>query len=481
MRKSFFLVLLGLIIAMPAFAVDGVLSSPIANYERDRKAIYGNYVVLEGSNGIALYDIEKGTTSIIGYGSYPGIFGETVIWADSTLGNNIVKYDISTGSKTQVSTEGNATSGHRPWIQGNKIVWSGLNDYIQVHNIVTGQTIALTVMGTYATVYGNKLAYLDAPDIRLYDLETGTDVFVGTQYGMNYSPMIDANYVAWEGQGQIETYAIKSYNISTGQVSTFDDCGSPYTPKLSNGKVYVDSNCGGPEYWRVRQLDLKTGVISPLAVTSGKQIYCPAVYEDKIVVSHYESGVDNGSTRIFDLTSPGEEIYSLNVTANSVTVINPYNQSIVPSSLTVSGPSDARLSPEEKRLYILNSDKSITIAETYAAPDFKTIIKAPVSLSGSQSITAITGDDEGNAYITIKKTGSATQVWKVDSAGGISVLQLQPPIAGSNPTGIKISKEGTQYKLFVSDGTTGNMTTINLLNLTTSTIAAGTGSKIVKP
>ncbi len=493
MRKSIFMVLFGLILAVQAFALDGVLSSPFGGDNQDT-AIYGDYAVwispTYDNNNLYLYDYVKKTTPVvIGRGSNPSIYGNIIVWTDATLNNNVVMYDISTGNKVQLTTENSYTNAHRPWIQGTKIVWSRSTDgAIQVYDLFTGQTTTLPVTGYDVVVYGDYLAYTSTGsynyDVYLYNLKTGTGA--GTLIGSGNSRpnppvLIDSKYVYYFGTGT-SMDVLHTYEIATQQPKNYDICAVPYHPRAYEGKVYLDANCTG---WKTQQFDTQTGVFSIVNTPAGTYQMLPAVYKNEILV---EAGGGTGGwyTAIFEITSPSEEVYSLNATANSVTVINPYKQSVVPSSLNfpnVSGPLDARLSPEETKLYILNGDKSVTVAETY---DFTTLKKASVTLSGTQSITGITGDDEGNAYITIKKNGTATQVWKVDCTGpnptgAVSTLVLNPAIAGTNPTGIKISKEGTQYKLFVSDGTTGNVTTINLSDLTTTTIAAGTGSKIVKP
>lgn len=484
MRKLIALsIFLCMITVVPVFAIDGILSSPISTDVGYQKAIYGNHVVWQSNNGsILLYDINKKTTFTIGEGSHPNIYGEIVIWADSTLNNNVVKYDIATGTKAQVSIECNATGVNRPWIQGNKIVWSRSTDsVIQVHDILTGQTLSLPVPGVNVVVHGSRLAYsMSATDdtIHMFDLNTGIETLVASRYGYGSAPLIDADYIYWyqhdEGFVGYYWYAdrIKRYEFTTGNTETILDQvpGYPlYTLALYNEKIYFPLSVLG---WHegIYQLDVKTKNLSALNTPAGMAVWAPAVYGNKVVVSN-TTGSD---TRVFEITSPTEEIYSLNTGSTSVTVINPYDQHIVATIPTGTGPLDAGLSPDGTTIYVLNStDKTITIGQTY---DFLLVNTVAISPTTTQTATAVAGDNDGNVYVALKSKTSGTGIVKKIPKSGVPIELT----VGVNPTSLKISPDGKT--LFASNTDSGNVSSIDLATFTISaTITTGAGPKLIKP
>lgn len=473
MRKSIFMVLLSLFLAVPAFAVDGVLSGIISSDDGGNKDIYGSYIVWKANDGtIKLYNLTNSQTSVIGQGDYPKIYKDTVIWTDSTRNNNVVKYDIKTGITSAISTDGNATY---PWIYGTKIVWSRYYDNsIQVYDIFSGQTTTLPVMGTYPVVYENMLTYKVASDVHLYDLVRLTDTIVGTQNGMFYAALIDDNYVYWEGYDSINGDTINRYSISDNIVLTpVPICTGPSAMTVSNGKVFFDGNCGGPQYFRVRQFDPKTGSISVLTAPLGTQPNAPAVYGNKVVLSYWPDGL-----RTFDITSPSEEIYSLNSSGNTVTVINPYKNAVVDTISTGTNPSDAGLSPDETKLYVLNSgSKTVTVAQTYGSNvDFQVIDTKNVNPTSNQLITAVAGDNDSNVYVALKpKSGTGAGIVRKISSAGATDLSV-----GVNPNSLKISPDNKT--LFVSNADSSKISSIALATFTLNPdIATGTGPRLVKP
>lgn len=494
MRKLILMVLLGLILAAPAFAVDGVMSSPIAdsNYSNSDKAIYRNYIVLADGGPVLLYDIDKGTSETIGQGYFPDIYGNTIVWHDSII-NKVVKYDIKTKITTPLSEECGYyyEAKWRARIHGTKIVWiRGSDGLIQVHDLLTGQTSSLPVSGFYLAIYDDKLAYVRDCNIYSYDPNNG-ETFIGTPRDCYWNyPMIDANYIYWVGQGVNRPTAIHRYNLATYLYDSFDICqSSPMSPMVSDGKVYIDgsssgTNCPNRSYI-IGQLDPKTGTTSIISSPIDTYQFYPAVYDGRIVLSYGDAAGED--VRLFDITAPSEEVYSLNASGNTVTVINPYDKRIVTTiqtSITANaGPSDAALSPGESYYYVFNSsEKSVAIIKTIDSTDYTVLSTVLLNPLASQSITGITGDDNGNAYVTVKRTGQPGEVWKVNQSGR-TLLQA---LTGNYPSGIKISKEKDSqgndlYKLFVSDSQSGNVTVVNLTDSSNSGITTNAGSKIVRP
>lgn len=485
------MILLCLVSVVPALALDGVLSQPIS-YDSgiNDTAIYGDYVVWShNQNQIFLYDIVKATTPvIIGNGNilptYPNIYGNIVIWTDATIDYNVVKYDVSTGNKVQLTTEASCVYGyplnnycynsyidqHRPWIQGTKIVWSRSTDnVIQVHDIFTGQTSTLPITGYDVVVYGDYLAYTRGGyynyDVYLYNLKTGTEALIGTGDSRPNPPvLIDSKYVYYFSTSTGET--LHTYEIATQQTSNYSICGAPNHPRAYEGKIYLDYSCTG---WKTQQFDTKTAVFSVINTPTGTWQYTPAIYENKLVVDAGGSGSDY--VAIFEITSPKEEVYSLNSSSNTVNVINPYKGTTISTITTGNGPSDAGLSPDWTKLYVLNStDKTVSIVQTY---DFAITTQALPINYGIYTPQAIAGDNEGNAYVALKKNGQNGVIKKLPAGNTIT-------LTGQNPNSIKISPDGKT--LFVSVADINSVTSIDVASFTPQTnIVTGGGTTLIKP
>lgn len=505
MRKlSFFTVLLVLILAIPAFAVDGTLLSPIVSGSYgntgifNNKAIYGNYVAWQDVNNVIyLYDVEKKTTTEIGQGFRPNIYGDVVIWADSSLNGNVVKYDISTGTKVQLGNEGNAIDSHRPSIQGNKIVWSRSTDsVIQIHDIFTGQTTSLPAIGENATVYGDKLAYTRGSALYMYSVKNSIETLVAPNTVI--APMIDGTYIYWSAAGT----DIKTYNISSGTVDTILMNTNFQSPNVFEGKVYFDINpagaiaCNGNYFCKVYQLDTRNKVLSVLYTHDAIEQWASAVYKNKVILSSFNGGTGIEDIRIFDITAPNEEIYSLDTAGNTVTVIHPYEEEqpiytayedarVVGTITTGAGPSAAGLSPDGTKLYVLNStDKTVTIAQTY---DFMSVNTIAVNPTSKQTATSVAGDDNSNVYVALKfNNGNAGIVKKIPATGTPIELTV-----GINPNSLKIAPDGKT--LFVSNGDSGYVIPIDVATFTIKSypisrgypnntfIITGAGTKLIKP
>lgn len=159
-----------------------------------------------------------------------------------------------------------------------------------------------------------------------------------------------------------------------------------------------------------------------------------------------------------------------------MTVINPYDGHIVQQSLAVGqGPSDAGLSPDGSKLYVLNStDKTITVAQTY---DFLPI-GTPIAIDSTttQIATAVAGDNDSNIYVALKaKNGRNGWVKKIPVLGAPVTLPV-----GINPTSIKVSPDNKT--IYVSNTDSGSVTSIDVAAFAVnSNITTGPGTKLIKP
>lgn len=480
--------------AVPVFAVDGYFSGPSLctdDSSSEVVKIYGNHVIVDCNGSYVLHDIEKNTSTQLPSAYYYKMSGNVIIYRDRNDGTKLNKYIISTGEITTIRGSAPPNVWYSPdaSIDGNRVVWVYEDDNtwvrgIQVHDIVTGQTTAIitdTLIFARVSIHGDRLIYTKGGALYMYDLIENRETPLGLSLGSDYYLFeIDSKYV----YVQESRYVIKAYEIATGIVDTLSDT-QMYAPTIHDGKIYFSNNSS--IYWnRVYQYDVKTKALSMLMTSSNTSQWSQQVYGDKAAFMSYVNDSLSYDIRIFVFTPPSKEVYSVNANSSSVTVINPYrtddpttteDDRIVATISTGAGPSDTALSPDETKLYILNStDKTVTIAQTY---DFVPVVN-PVNINptNKQTATAVAGDNDSNTYVALKNSSSsgAGVVKKITSAGVETTLTV-----GVNPNGLKISPDNK--KLLVSNGSSSNVTAIDLATFTIieGNIVTGGGTKIVRP
>lgn len=483
--------------AVPVFAVDGYFSGPslCTGSSSQVVKIYGNHVIVKCNGSYVLHDIEKNTSTELPSTMYTAIdmSGNVIIYKETNQNNKFMKYVISTGNITTIKEDVPNVWYSDARIDGNRVVWA-YQDYntwvdgIQVYDIVTGQTTTIITTNPAigegnlerASIHGDKLIYTKAGLPYMYDLIENKETSLGLPLGYNLLFEIDSKYI----YAQESSSVIKTYEIATGIVDTFTITNMMYALSFHDGKIYFANNQLNPSYhWRVYQYDVKTKTLSMLMTPSNTEQWDQQVYGDKVVFQSYVRDTGSYDIRVFNFTPPSKEVYSVNATSNTVTVINPYraddfaysgDDRIVATISTGAGPSDTALSPDETKLYILNSTaKSVTMAQTH---DFTPVYTVNINPTNKQTATAVAGDNDSNTYVALKSSTGAGVVKKITSAGAATTLTV-----GTNPNGLKISLDNK--KLLVSNGSSSNVTAIDLATFTIieGNIATGAGPKIVRP
>lgn len=339
-------------------------------------------------------------------------------------------------------------------------------------------------MGRGTDIYGDNVTWVektpeDVYSMVLYNIWTkqsrtlniaSNDLVLANGQAFNHFD-INENYIVWNNNGTRAAYLYDLNNDTYSVLATGTD-GSSWFININNGKVVWDTNGS-----QLGVYDLKTKVFSKINTSTSGGAYNPVTDGDKVLYP------GNGYY-MFDITSPGEEVYSLNSSSSSVTVINPYktdnpattgiDERIVATIPTGAGPSDSALSPDETKLYILNSTaKTVTVAQTY---DFVPVNTVNINPTNKQTATAVAGDNDSNTYVALKSSIGTGVVKKIASTDIETTLTV-----GVNPNGLKISPDNK--KLLVSNGSSSNVTAIDLATFTIieGSITTGAGPKLVKP
>ena len=140
--------------------------------------LYGSKVVgtiHNSDNGRSdVYIVDIGTRqmtaiSTSGQANYnPQIYGNVVVWSESTTGeSNVYMRDINTHKTTKISTDKHSSD---PKIYGNRIVYDSgyTRNNVQISNVYmydksTGKTTQITTSGTarFPSIYGDNIIYVD--------------------------------------------------------------------------------------------------------------------------------------------------------------------------------------------------------------------------------------------------------------------------------------------------------------------------------
>lgn len=476
------------ILAVPVLAMDGVemkISGDYNNFSWNYPAISENVAIFKSSSGmIFMYDTNK---KIFKQLSSEAAQYQISIYANKVVYENsgIKLSDINTQETRQIST-----SGSRPSIYGDKIAYIK-NWNVFLYNLLDNSELQLTTKnGSIYDRIGDSTgtAMFDGHVIwREYVLESGGYRMVLYSTSLSQSRVLNIlpddlvntnyigvyeNYIVWSTNSSVYLYALNDANPSQesyGMVSDPNTNEGIWLANINRDKIVWDSG-GNP--W-INIYDIKTGVRSKVNIANSDS-YNPVTDGDKIL---YPCGYYIGYC-MTDITLPSEEVYSLNSTGNSVTVINPYKNAVVSTIATGTNPSDVGLSPDEMKLYVLNSgSKNVTVVQTYGPTgDFQVVDTKNVNPTSNQIITAVAGDNDSNVYVALKpKSGTGAGIVRKISSSGATDLSV-----GVNPNSLKISPDNKT--LFISNADSSKVSSIALDTFTlNSDIATGGGPKLVKP
>ncbi len=272
--------------------------------------IYSNLVTWSESatNGVHVYDLIAGKQ--IGVpeaftGEDINVFGNKVVWAEYASEGNIFIYDIPTGNKTKI-----ASNGDHPDIYGNYIVYDSDN-IVRLYDLDTNieTQISSSINGSSRSpfIFGNKVVWLTTTqtgdntftdDVYLYDIPSHQTSKISTS-GVANNPDIYENTVVWSetNNGKKDIFM---RDIAANEITQVTTNGTSSKPAIyGNRIVYTNSyksELGDiPDYGDVYMYEISSAKTS--RITTSKLAAYPSIYGDKILYA--DSRADNEDSDIF--------------------------------------------------------------------------------------------------------------------------------------------------------------------------------------
>ncbi len=215
----------------------------------------------------------------------PQIDGDTVIWlADDGRCDQVVRYDLATGSRLQLTSGGHAAKYAR--IAAGNITWyasDGTDDEIYLYDGTATRKVtdntrpdkAPRVSATHVVWRG-----FDGNDdeIYLYDIATGDTTPITDNDHQDYYAALTDRAVVYTGSDGND-YDVYVYDIASGAVTALtDNDANDWSPNVTaDGAVWVDGSTG--QIWRY---DDTTGTAAALTDDDGPHTD-PAATADRAV------------------------------------------------------------------------------------------------------------------------------------------------------------------------------------------------------
>ncbi|KDE54575.1 PKD domain-containing protein, partial [Methanoculleus sp. MH98A] len=179
-------------------------------------SVSGDYIVWEENRNMSpdiyFFEISGGVTTALtddpADQRMPVVHGEHVVWYDARGGStDICLYEIGTGSETFLSCS--PVTDWKPALSERYVVWeesTGGGD-IWAYDIWSGERHQITSNGarqTYPSISGSRIVWEDyrngAPDIYLFDLDNPAagEQRITDDPAAQVSPAIDGDLIAWE-------------------------------------------------------------------------------------------------------------------------------------------------------------------------------------------------------------------------------------------------------------------------------------------
>lgn len=190
----------------------------------DDRIVYINYSNRGHRGDVYMYNLSSNKETRIttnGLASYPQIYGDTVVWVESSdiskIDGIMYMYNLSTFKKTKVTNH--ARNDYKPAIYGDKIVWENFDNGIKpagvyMYNISTSEESQITKIGSgFPDIYSDRIVLNWENQLYMYDLSTHQKTRITK--GAYAFPVIYGNKIAYQDYHNGNNWNICMYDLST--------------------------------------------------------------------------------------------------------------------------------------------------------------------------------------------------------------------------------------------------------------------------
>jgi len=245
----------------------------------------------------------------------PDLDGSTVVWTRTDAGTpgDIVAYDVQSATMSTIATSSQVVHFEQPAIHGHNVAYLRVSSTVDVvlFDLSTGTPTQITndaaVQGR-PRVGDDVVVYEDYSngnaDILAYRISTGAHFPIATGLSNQITPDIDGNTVVWV-EGTASGEQIFAFDLLTGTTTQLTtSTSSKVLPRISGSRVvWSDDRSGNLDLY---MYDLSTGTEQPLVSGSGDQ-FLADIDHDKVVYTDNSAGFE----QVF-LASPSP-VYSATV------------------------------------------------------------------------------------------------------------------------------------------------------------------------
>ena len=160
---------------------------------------------------------------------YPWIDGNKIVWQGfDNWDYEIYCYDTQTGETTEISH--NLFGDFHPIVDGDYVLWThveGDDAYLLLHDLESGETVQLS-QGDYTTIGrfegdngtlidGGLVTWREQRQVFLYDASTGETIQITDNDEGNRFPTVSQGRVAWTSTDSGNTRKVYLYDVTTGE------------------------------------------------------------------------------------------------------------------------------------------------------------------------------------------------------------------------------------------------------------------------